>query len=71
MKKTVKKIVIILLIAICTVLVFDVIYKIIVYPEMYLSTWKYQLRNDVRAGDPDAVEYYERVYLANGIKLFD
>lgn len=66
-----KQILIILLIVILIVLVFDFIYKIIAYPELFFSTWKYQLKNSVKAGQPEAVEYYQRVYLAHGITLWE
>ena len=45
--------------------------RVVMYPECYISTWKYQLMNEVRAGDPAAVEYYEAKYLANGIELWE
>lgn len=41
------------------------------YPEKYCSTWKYQLKNEVKAGEPESVAYYNRVYKDNGIKLFE
>lgn len=44
--------------------------KIIAYPELYFTSWRYQLQNEVRAGKPEAVEYYERQYIAKGIELF-
>lgn len=44
--------------------------KIIAYPELYITSWRYQLQNEVRAGKPEAVEYYERQYIAKGIELF-
>ena len=44
---------------------------IITYPERYFSTWRYQLEQDVRVGEPEATEYYERNYVARGIRLFE
>ena len=41
------------------------------YPEQYLSTWKYQLENDVKNGDTEAIEYYTTNYLDNDKKLFE
>ncbi len=41
------------------------------YPERYFSSWRYQLEQDVRAGEPEATEYYERNYVARGIRLFE
>lgn len=40
-------------------------------PERYLSTWRYQLKNDIARGDEAAIEYYEENYLAKGIYLFN
>ncbi len=41
------------------------------FPELYSTTRKYQLQNEVEAEIPEAVDYYNRVYRANGIKLFN
>lgn len=46
------------------------IINIIKYPEYYISTMKYQLANDIKQGDPEAIEYYNRVYIANNKQLF-
>lgn len=40
------------------------------FPEKYCTTYKYQLKNDIKRGDAEAIEYYNRVYTANGINLF-
>ena len=40
------------------------------YPECYITTWKYQLKNDIAKGDEMAIEYYETTYIANGRELF-
>lgn len=40
------------------------------YPEMYFSTWRYQLICDIEQGDEEVIEYYETNYIANGIYLF-
>ena len=40
------------------------------YPEEYLSTWKYQLENDLIEGNEFAIEYYNNNYVANGKYLF-
>lgn len=42
----------------------------ILYPECYFSTWRYQLQNDINAGDKEAVEYYNGRYIENGRELF-
>ena len=41
------------------------------FPECYMPAWRYQLENDLAEGDPEAVEYYERVYVSNGRELFE
>lgn len=41
------------------------------FPECYMSAWRYQLENDLAEGDPEAVEYYERVYISNDRELFE
>lgn len=40
------------------------------YPEQYMTTWKYQLRNDLAKGNQEALEYYNDRYVANGKYLF-
>ena len=45
--------------------------RIIIFPEVYISTWKYQLMNEVRAGVPEAVEYYDTKYVKRGIRLWE
>ena len=40
------------------------------YPEQYITTWKYQLKNDIAKGKADAIEYYNDTYVANGKYLF-
>lgn len=40
------------------------------YPEQYLPTWKYQLKNDLDKGNLDAIEYYNDNYVAKGKFLF-
>ena len=41
------------------------------FTECYLPTWKYQLQNEIEAGNEEAIEFYNRVYVANGRELFD
>ena len=41
------------------------------YPECYITTWKYQLQNDLEAGDEEAIDYYREVYVKNGRELFE
>lgn len=41
------------------------------FPDKYITTWKYQLENEIASGDQKAIEYYNRVYKSNGINLFE
>ena len=41
------------------------------FTEWYLTTERYQLENKVKAGDEKAIEFYNRVYVANGRELFN
>ena len=36
---------------------------IIRFPECYSSMWKYQLENDIKAGNAEAIQYYNNIYL--------
>ena len=40
------------------------------YPEKYMTTWKYQLENDLAKGKQEAIQYYNDNYIANGKQLF-
>lgn len=66
-----KKITIILLLIILFIPLLLGLVDFIRFPEWYISTWKYQLQNDIAAGDELAVAYYENTYLSNGRILFD
>ena len=41
------------------------------FPDKYMTTYKYQLKNEIASGDQEAIEYYNRVYKSNGINLFE
>lgn len=41
------------------------------YPEKYITTTKYHLRNDLLVQDAEAVAYYQSAYLDKGVELFD
>lgn len=41
------------------------------FPEKYLTTWRYQLHNEIKSENQEVIEYYNRVYIDNGIKLFE
>lgn len=45
--------------------------QLINYPEKYLSTWRYQLYQEIQAGDQEAIEYYQKNYLDKGIELWE
>lgn len=40
------------------------------FPECYLTTWKYQLRNEIRQGNQEMIDYYNHVYVKNNRILF-
>lgn len=72
LKKTLKKLIfkgvaVLLFIGMFFYLTFDFCH----YPEKYLTTWKYQLHNEIKSGNQEAVDYYNNVYVSHGIKLFD
>ena len=41
------------------------------FPAKFSTTYRYQLKNEISNGDEEAIEYYNRVYKANGINLFE
>jgi len=41
------------------------------FPECYISTWRYQLENGVKSGDPEAIDLYQRCYVEKGKILFE
>ena len=41
------------------------------YPECYLTTWKYQLKQDIISGNEKEIEYYENTYVKNDRLLFE
>ncbi len=45
-------------------------FMLAVFPELIITPWKYQLQNEVRAGEPEAIAYYEKHYISKGIELF-
>lgn len=40
------------------------------FPECYLTTWKYQLKNEIAAGNQEMIDYYNHVYVKNNRILF-
>lgn len=70
-----KKFVKAILVLIITLLMFGFISWLFIdfctYPESYLTTWRYQLHKKVQAGDEEAIEYYQEVYLNNNRTLWE
>ena len=71
LKINIKKFVSSLLIIAVFITCFSLYIDFCRFPEKYMTTWKYQLKNEIASGDEKAIEYYNRVYTANGINLFD
>lgn len=40
------------------------------YPDKYITIWKYQLQNEINAGDAESIEYYQTNYIDKGVCLF-
>ena len=40
------------------------------FPECYLTTWKYKLKNEIASGNKQSIEYYEKNYIAHGKSLY-
>lgn len=40
------------------------------YPDKYIIIWKYQLQNEIDAGDIESIEYYQTNYIDKGVCLF-
>lgn len=41
------------------------------FPDCYLTTWKYQLKNEIDAGDEEMINYYNDNYVKHGRYLFN
>ena len=39
-------------------------------PDKYITTWKYQLKNEIASGDQKAIEYYNNNYTSKGVYLY-
>lgn len=57
--------------ALATTILVGFSYNVIKRPELYSTTMKYQLKNDLLAGDANAIEYYNGNYASQGIELFE
>ena len=40
------------------------------FPDKYITTWKYQLKNEIASGDEKAIEYYNKYYVSKGVYLY-
>ena len=40
------------------------------FPECYMTTWKYQLQNEINSGNEEAIDYYNRHYVKFDRELF-
>lgn len=72
LKKTLKRLLFkTILVLLVTVSLLTVYVDFCRFPEKYLTTWKYQLHNEIKSGNQESIDYYNRVYVANGIDLFE
>lgn len=70
-KKFIKSITTLLVSIALIILLVIMAVQLINYPEKYLSTWRYQLYQEIQAGDQEAIEYYQKNYLDKGIELWE
>lgn len=66
-ERFVSSLLIIALFSICVALMIDFVR----FPECYLSTWRYQLKNEILSGDQEMIDYYNNTYVSNGRILFE
>ena len=60
------------ILAIIGILILCLIFiDVVKFPEWYISTWRYQLKNDIKSGDLQAVMLYKNVYVDNNRDLFN
>lgn len=53
------------------ILLFHITIDLVCYPECYFTTWKYQLKKDIMAGEQKAINYYQLNYINKGRVLFE
>lgn len=70
-KKFIKSMSTLILSIALTILLAVMTIEFINYPEKYLTTWRYQLHQEVNAGDQEAINYYKTTYLDHNITLWD
>lgn len=56
---------------ILSIVLLTISIDIIRFPECYSSIWRYQLQNDIEAGNAEAINYYNNTYVATGKTLFN
>ena len=67
MSKKVKKLFCVTFVVIVLFIFIDVFR----FPECYINTWRYQLKNDIYDNNQSAIELYENVYVKNHRDLFN
>lgn len=45
--------------------------NVVRFPELYITTYRQQLKSDIANGNEKAIEYYQKRYVANGKTLFE
>ena len=70
-KKFIKSMSTLILSIALTILLAVMTIEFINYKEKYLTTWRYQLHQEVNAGDQEAINYYKTTYLDHNITLWD
>lgn len=55
---------------IITTVIVLVLINALRFPEKYITTWEYQLKNEIEAGNKQSIEYYEKNYIAHGKSLY-
>jgi hypothetical protein len=40
------------------------------FPNKYITTWKYQLKNEIESGNLQAINYYNKYYISKGVYLY-
>ena len=40
------------------------------FPDKYITTWKYQLKNEIASGDQKSIDYYNKYYTSKGVYLY-
>jgi len=54
-----------------TIIFGSLFFNVLKYPELFSSKLKYQLYNDIKRNNPDAISYYINNYISKGKILYD